>query len=165
MVCGLGVEEDASANGLRRASIGTPTYTGLGEREHLASSSNELETHIQDILTVIKYKDLNEIVLVGHSYGGMVATGVADGARERTTRLVYLHAFVSTDGQSLMDIGPPTARQRMHESAKAGDGWRVPSNPIPPDTLEADVKWISERRRNRSRSAARLLQTIVSQPA
>src|SRR5690242_3664484 len=48
----------------------TPTYTGLGEREHLASPSNDLETHIQDILAVIKYEDLNEIVLVGHSYGG-----------------------------------------------------------------------------------------------
>jgi pimeloyl-ACP methyl ester carboxylesterase len=66
----------------------TPTYTGLGEREHLASPSNDLETHIQDILAVIKYEDLRDIVLVGHSYGGMVATGVADRARDRITRLV-----------------------------------------------------------------------------
>jgi pimeloyl-ACP methyl ester carboxylesterase len=124
----------------------TPTYTGLGEREHLASPSNDLETHIQDILAVIKYEDLRDVVLVGHSYGGMVATGVADRARDRITRLVYLDAFVPTDGQSLMDAGPPTARQRMQELAKAGDGWRVPSNPIPPDTSDADVKWISERR-------------------
>ncbi|WP_082637609.1 alpha/beta fold hydrolase [Bradyrhizobium retamae] len=124
----------------------TPTYTGLGEREHLTSPSNDLETHIQDILAVIKYEDLSEIELVGHSYGGMVATGVADRARERIARLVYLDAFVPADGQSLMDAGPPTVRQRMQEAAKAGDGWRVPSNPIPPDTSEADVKWISERR-------------------
>lgn len=124
----------------------TPTYTGLGEREHLASSSNDLETHIQDILAVIRYEDLRDIVLVGHSYGGMVATGVADRARDRITRLIYLDAFVPTDGQSLMDAGPPAARQRMRELAKAGDGWRVPSNPIPPDTSEADAKWISERR-------------------
>jgi len=123
-----------------------PTYTGLGEREHLASPSNDLETHIQDILAVIKYEDLRDIVLVGHSYGGMVATGVAGRARDRITRLVYLDAFVPTDGQSLMDVGPPTVRQRMQELAKAGDGWRVPSNPIPSDTSEADVKWISERR-------------------
>ncbi|MET4118377.1 pimeloyl-ACP methyl ester carboxylesterase [Bradyrhizobium sp. JR1.5] len=124
----------------------TPTYTGLGEREHLASPSNDLETHIQDILAVIKYEDLRDVVLVGHSYGGMVATAVADRARDRITRLVYLDAFVPTDGQSLMDAGPPMARQRMKELAKAGDGWRVPSNPIPPDTSDADVKWISERR-------------------
>jgi pimeloyl-ACP methyl ester carboxylesterase len=123
-----------------------PTYTGLGEREHLASPSNDLETHIQDILAVIKYEDLRDITLVGHSYGGMVATGVADRARDRIARLIYLDAFVPTDGQSLMDANPPAMRQRMQDLAKAGDGWRVPSNPIPSDTSEADVKWISERR-------------------
>jgi pimeloyl-ACP methyl ester carboxylesterase len=123
-----------------------PTYTGLGEREHLASQANDLETHVQDILAVIKYEDLRDIVLVGHSYGGMVATGVADRARDRVTRLIYLDAFVPADGQSLMDISPPAGRPRMLELAKAGDGWRVPSNPIPADTSEADVKWISERR-------------------
>jgi pimeloyl-ACP methyl ester carboxylesterase len=124
----------------------TPTYTGLGEREHLASPSNDLETHIQDMLAVIKYEDLRDIALIGHSYGGMVATGVADRARDRVARLIYLDAFVPMDRQSLMDANPPAVRQRMQELAKAGDGWRVPSNPIPPDTSEADVKWISERR-------------------
>ncbi|WP_346283200.1 alpha/beta hydrolase [Bradyrhizobium sp. BRP22] len=94
----------------------------------------------------LKYEDLSEIVLVGHSYGGMVATGVADRVRDRIARLIYLDAFVPTDGQCLMDANPPTVRQRMQEAAKAADGWRVPSNPIPPDTSEADVKWISERR-------------------
>jgi pimeloyl-ACP methyl ester carboxylesterase len=72
----------------------TPTYTGLGEREHLASSSNDLETHIQDMLAVIKYEDLKDIVLIGHSYGGMVATGVADRARDQVSQLIYLDAFV-----------------------------------------------------------------------
>ena len=56
----------------------TPSYTGLGERTHLASPSNDLETHIQDLLGVLKFEDLREVVLIGHSYGGMVATGVAD---------------------------------------------------------------------------------------
>src|SRR5262245_31842925 len=123
-----------------------PTYTGLGEREHLASPSNDLETHIQDILAVIKYEDLRDIVLVAHSYGGMVGTGVADRARDRVSRLIYLDAFVPADGQSLMDANPPGVRQRMQETAKAGDGWRVPPNPVPPDTAEADAKWILERR-------------------
>src|ERR1700745_1432679 len=111
----------------------TPSYTGLGERAHLANPSIDLETHIQDVLNVIKYEDLRDVVLVGHSYGGMVATGVADRARDRISRLIYLDAFVPTDGQSLMDANPPATRQRMQELAKAGDGWRVPPNPVPPD--------------------------------
>ena len=76
----------------------TPTCTGLGEREHLANRSIDLETHIQDILNVIKYEDLRDIVLIGHSYGGMVATGVADRARDRIAQLIYLDAFVPQDG-------------------------------------------------------------------
>jgi len=124
----------------------TPTYTGLGEREHLASPSNDLETHIQDVLAVIKYEDLHNVVLIGHSYGGMVATAVADRARERITQLIYLDAFVPKNGQSLLDLLPPPARQQMQERVKAGDGWRVLPNPTPPDTSEADVKWIAERR-------------------
>jgi pimeloyl-ACP methyl ester carboxylesterase len=110
----------------------TFTYTGLGEREHLASPSNDLKTHIQDVLAVIKYEDLRDIVLIGHSYGGMVATGVADRARDKIAQLIYLDAFVPRDGEGLFDLISPTARQGMRESAKAGDGWRVPPNPIPP---------------------------------
>src|SRR5262249_62403181 len=102
----------------------TPTYTGLGEREHLASPSNDLETHIQDILNVIKYEDLRDIVLISHSYGGMVATGVADRARELIAQLIYLDAFVPRNGQSLLDLLPPQARQQMQERVKGGDGWR-----------------------------------------
>src|SRR3954469_17121068 len=102
----------------------TPTYTGLGEREHLASPSNDLETHIQDVLAVIKYEDLRDIVLVGHSYGGMIATGVADRARDRITQLIYLDAFVPKNGQSLLDLNQPV-RQRIQEFSNAG-GWLVP---------------------------------------
>src|SRR3974390_38036 len=65
-----------------------PTYTGLGERAHLASPTNDLETHIQDVLGVLKCEDLRDVILIGHSYGGMVATGVADRGRERVARLV-----------------------------------------------------------------------------
>jgi pimeloyl-ACP methyl ester carboxylesterase len=123
----------------------TPTYTGLGEREHLANPSIDLETHIQDILNVIKYEDLRDVVLIGHSYGGMVATGVAGRARDRIVQLIYLDAFVPKDGQSLLDLNEP-ARQRMMDLAKSGDGWRVPPNPTPPDTSEADIEWLTERR-------------------
>ena len=120
----------------------TPTYTGLGERAHLANPSIDLETHIEDVLDVIKYEDLRDIVLVGHSYGGMVATGVADRARDRVTQLIYIDAFVPADGQSLFDLNE-VARQRMQELA-TGDGWRVPPNPTPPDTSPADLEWLSE---------------------
>jgi pimeloyl-ACP methyl ester carboxylesterase len=123
----------------------TPTYTGLGERAHLANPSIDLETHIRDILNVIKYEDLRDIVLIGHSYGGMVATGVADRARDRISQLIYLDAFVPKDGQSLFDLNEP-GRQWMLGLAKAGDGWRVPPNPTPPDTPPADVEWLTERR-------------------
>ena len=123
----------------------TPTYTGLGERAHLANPSVDLETHIQDILNVIKYEDLSDIVLVGHSYGGMVATGVADRARDHVRQLIYVDAFVPGDGQSLLDLNE-VARPRMLELAKSGDGWRVPPNPTPPDTPQADVEWLTERR-------------------
>jgi pimeloyl-ACP methyl ester carboxylesterase len=124
----------------------TPTYTGLGERQHLADPSNDLETHIQDMLGVIKYEDLRDIVLIGHSYGGMVATGVADRAREKIQHLIYLDAFVPRNGEALFDLIAPEGRQAMEANAKAGDGWRVPPNPIPPDTSEADVNWLSPRR-------------------
>jgi pimeloyl-ACP methyl ester carboxylesterase len=123
----------------------TPTYTGLGERAHLANPSIDLETHIQDILNVIKYEDLRDIVLVGHSYGGMVATAVADRARDRVTQLIYIDAFAPEDGQSLLDLNE-VARSRMQEATKSGDGWRVPPNPTPPDTPPADLEWLTERR-------------------
>jgi len=123
----------------------TPTYTGLGERAHLANPSIDLDTHIADVLNVIRYEDLRDIVLLGHSYGGMVATGVADRARDRITQLIYLDAFVPDDGQSLFDLNEP-GRAPMRELAKAGDGWRVPPNPTPPDTPPEDVEWLTARR-------------------
>ena len=89
LVGGLGLEESAASMAAAGHQFFTPTYTGLGERAHLASRSNDLETHIQDVLGVLTYEDLREVVLIGHSYGGMVATGVADRARGRIARLMY----------------------------------------------------------------------------
>jgi pimeloyl-ACP methyl ester carboxylesterase len=123
-----------------------PTYTGLGERAHLANPSNDLETHIADVLGVVTVEDLHDVVLVGHSYGGMVATGVADRARERIALLIYLDAFVPTDGQALSDLVPAAERSRLLDSVGAGDGWRVTPNPIPPDTSAEDLAWIMKFR-------------------
>ena len=123
----------------------TPSYTGLGERAHLANPSIDLETHIEDMLNVIKYEDLRDIVLIGHSYGGMVATGVADRARDRVAQLIYIDAFVPEDGQSLLDLNE-SDRQRMQELANTGAGWRVPPRPPSPDTSPADLEWLNARR-------------------
>ena len=120
----------------------TPSYTGLGERAHLASPMVDLETHIQDMLGVITCEDLTDIILVGHSYGGMVATGVADRAAERIRKLVYLDAFVPADGQSLFDARGPAPTPPLI------DGWLMAPNPSAPDTSEADLAWIAPRRRH-----------------
>jgi pimeloyl-ACP methyl ester carboxylesterase len=123
----------------------TPSYTGLGERAHLASASNDLETHIEDVLGVIKCEDLRDVVLIGHSYGGMVATGVADRARGRIAQLIYLDAFVPGDGQALVDL-TPGERERLLGNVQAGDGWRVTPNPTPPDTTPEDLQWVMQFR-------------------
>lgn len=120
----------------------TPSYTGLGERAHLAHPNVDLDMHITDVVNVLVYEDLRDVVLIGHSYGGMVATGVADRARDRVTRLIYLDAFVPESGQSLFDLNPDMARSR----ASAIDGWQVPPRPLPPDTPPDDVPWIMARR-------------------
>ncbi|WP_349643961.1 alpha/beta hydrolase [Bradyrhizobium sp. LTSPM299] len=86
-------------------------------------------------------------MLVGHSYGGMVAAGVADRARARVAQLIYIDAFVPRDGQSLFDLFEPAVAQ-MREAARNGDGWRVPPISIPPDTSAADIEWLTPRRVN-----------------
>ena len=101
----------------------TPTLTGLGERAHLASPDIDLETHINDIVGVIEYENLHDVVLMGHSYGGMAITGVADRVPERLAHLVYVDAFVPEDGQSLADlIGPGTAEGMIARAQAEGDG-------------------------------------------
>ena len=91
---------------LRRAGheVSIPTLTGLGERSHLASPDVDLDMHIRDICAVLHYEDVRDVILVGHSYGGMVITGVADRASDRIGKLVYLDAANPVNGQSLVDI-------------------------------------------------------------
>jgi len=125
----------------------TPTHTGLGERSHLARPDIDLETHIADVLGVLRFEDLRNVFLIGHSYGGMVATGVAGRAPECVAHIVYLDAFVPHDGQSLADLVGAEAHARAMAAARAdGDGWRIPPNPLPPDTSAEDVAWAVPRR-------------------
>jgi pimeloyl-ACP methyl ester carboxylesterase len=84
----------------------TPTMTGLGERSHLVGPGVDLDIHIQDIVSVLEYEDLTDVILVGHSYGGIVITGVADRALERVGQLVYLDAVIPKDGEGLISIMP-----------------------------------------------------------
>ena len=125
----------------------TPTYTGIGERSHLAHAGIDLNTHIADVLNMLHCEDLSDVILVGHSYGGMVATGVADRATERIAHLVYLDAFAPRHGDSVLSLQSGDIRARMREGARTlGDGWLVPANPLPPDTRPEDVAWSTPRR-------------------
>jgi pimeloyl-ACP methyl ester carboxylesterase len=81
-----------------------PQLTGLGERVHLSRPDIGLSTHIDDVVNTILFEDLHDIILMGHSYGGMVITGVADRVPERIRRLVYVDAFVPNDGESVMSL-------------------------------------------------------------
>lgn len=99
----------------------TPTLTGLGEREHLLSPDVDLDMHVTDIVKVLQFEDLSDVYLVGHSYGGMVITGVADRVPERIGNLVYLDAAFPTSGQSLVDVAGGLMGQ-AREKARVVDG-------------------------------------------
>ncbi len=95
-----------------------PTLSGVGERSHLPPDPIDLTTQIDDVVGEIQWKDLDGIVLVGHSYGGMVITGVAERLRERIATIVYLDAFQPADGQSLYDmVGGSSSSQPEHSAA------------------------------------------------
>ena len=138
------------ANSLRNAGhqVYTPTLTGLGERAHLISPEIGLDTHVQDILGVLEYEDLHDVVLVGHSYGGMVITGVAEKCPERLAQLVFLDAFIPGNGQSLIELFPPEMAGRIRDQARLeGEGYRLP--PSSPEifgiTREEDLAWVRPR--------------------
>jgi pimeloyl-ACP methyl ester carboxylesterase len=99
------------------------SLTGLGERVHLASSDIGLSTHIDDVVNTMLWDDLRDVVLVGHSYGGMVITGVADRIPERIRRLVYLDAFVPDSGETAMALAPMGASSLL---ANARNGFIIP---------------------------------------
>lgn len=117
----------------------TPSLTGLGERSHLLSRTVDLRTHTLDVLNLIQWEELEDIVLCGHSSGGMVVSGVADVIPERLRSLVYLDAFVPEAGQRLTDFIPGLDEQVV-------DGWKVP--PMPAVALgvnDADRPWVDRQ--------------------
>src|SRR5687767_9899548 len=126
----------------------SPTLTGLGERAHLLSPEVDLDTHVSDVLGVLKYEDLREVILVGHSYGGMIITAVAEQAAGRLAHMVYLDAFVPQDGQAMADLLGPAFLAHFRERVESeGEGWRLP--PLPPEAVginsEEDIRWVGAR--------------------
>jgi pimeloyl-ACP methyl ester carboxylesterase len=125
----------------------TPTLSGLGERSHLLTREVGLHTHVADIAGLLRYHDLAQVVLVGHSYGGTVITAVGEQAAERIARLVYLDASVPLDGQSNDDVIGPEMAARLRSTAQAsGDGWRVPPADYVTERMPQELRgWVSER--------------------
>jgi pimeloyl-ACP methyl ester carboxylesterase len=121
-------------------AVYAPTLTGLAERASELSPEVGLDTHIQDIVGLLVGKDLHGVVLVGHSYGGMVITGVVDQAPERIAHLVYLDTFVPRDGESMVDVSPVVI-WLLRKQAQ-GDGWRIPSHGDYGVTTEPDRSWV-----------------------
>lgn len=105
----------------------TPTLTGLGERVHLANADVDLDTHVTDVINVLEYEDLMDVVLVGHSYAGAVVQQVADRVPDRLSQLVYLDTGPLADGMAMLDFFSPEGRAEFEGIVERyGDGWRLP---------------------------------------
>jgi len=135
-------------------SVATPTHTGVGERAHQASEAITLETHIRDVAGCIEAEELEQVILCGHSYGGMVITGVADRMPERIRALVYLDAFVPENGDSLNALLPKSLEAAVAQQyLDAFRGGALDKNsgmmaPIPAEAFNvvADKRaWVNRR--------------------
>jgi pimeloyl-ACP methyl ester carboxylesterase len=128
----------------------TPTLTGLGDRRHLLNPTIGLRTHVEDVCNLLELEDLSDVVLVGHSYAGMVVSGVAAAVPQRIDRLVYLDAFLPQDGKSLNDYVPAMVPGYERSVAATGDGWRLPfAGALTLEALgitePADIAWMEPR--------------------
>lgn len=129
------VQDRLSALGHR---VFAPTLTGLGDRSHLAGPTVDLSTHVRDVVGLLAWEELENVVLVGHSYGGMVITGVAELAPAGTiAALVYLDAFLPENGRSLADYAPVPPVEH---------GLVAPIPAAPPRTNAADAAWMNRLR-------------------
>src|SRR5688572_2055928 len=121
------------------------TLTGLGERMHLNSTDVDLQMHINDVVNLILFEDLRDIVLTGHSYGGMVITGVMDRVPERIKHVVYLDAAVPDDGQSLWDM---FGGEGPRDPSRFADGFMqvpwVKPDAQPPHSVKQSIKCFNQ---------------------
>jgi pimeloyl-ACP methyl ester carboxylesterase len=131
----------------RGHEVFTPTLTGVADRSHLSSPSVNLDTHITDVANLIRWEELSDVILCGHSYGGCVVSGVADRVSDRIGVLIYLDAFVLENGQCLNDTIPPEVRSKRLALAKeVGDSWKLP--PIPAEEFNVnprDRDWVNRQ--------------------
>jgi pimeloyl-ACP methyl ester carboxylesterase len=108
-------------------AVYTPTLTGLGERAHLLSPSIGLDTHVQDLVATFEFEDIQDTVLVAHSYGGMVASGAMERIADRVRSLVLFDAHLPRTGESHGDmVGPARAAGHVSMAENGGDGWYIP---------------------------------------
>jgi pimeloyl-ACP methyl ester carboxylesterase len=128
----------------------TPTLSGLGERSGLLTDAIDLALHAEDVAAVLHYEDLRDVILVGHSYGGMVITGAADMAADRVGKLVYLDAATPRNGQSLVDVAGPVINA-VRPMGQVVDGIELVLLPAPDAGLlygvtdPDDLAWMAER--------------------
>ena len=124
----------------------TPTLTGIGERSHLLSRDVGLDTHIADVANLILWEDLSEVIMVGHSYGGVVARHVADRIPDRIRSLVYLDAFVPDNGKALLDYLPDNGKRYRELALANGGGWKIPPPPARSFSVNAaDAAWVDRQ--------------------
>lgn len=139
-----------------------PTLTGLGERMHLNSTEVDLQTHINDVVNLILFEDLHDIVLTGHSYGGMVITGVMDRIPERIRHVVFLDAAVPDDGMSIWDIfGGPAQNPERFKDGFMQVPWVEPGTP-PPHNVKQSIKCFNQPVSYRNPAALALPVTYVA---
>jgi pimeloyl-ACP methyl ester carboxylesterase len=126
----------------KQHTVITPTLTGLGERSHLLNPGIDLETHILDVVNVMKWQELREIVLVGHSYGGAVISGVAERMETSIASLVMLDAFIPANGQSVSDLMVPQRRDAILKAASEGTTSFPPVPAAAFNVNESDRGWV-----------------------
>jgi len=113
------------------ATVFTPTLTGVGERSHLLRAGIDLKTHIADVVNVMKWEGLTDVVLCGHSYGGFVISGVAEEIASAIRSIVFLDAFVPRNGEAVLDLTGAAVQEAIHAAMQRGD------IAIPPRSAEA----------------------------
>jgi pimeloyl-ACP methyl ester carboxylesterase len=124
----------------------TPTLTGLGERSHLVGPRVDLSLHVADIVNVLTFEDLNDVILAGHSYGGMVITGVADRVPTRVRHLVFLDALQPRDGESMADLVPVILQVGRRTAQDGVELTLLPEERKPSDfgvTDPEDAAWLA----------------------
>jgi pimeloyl-ACP methyl ester carboxylesterase len=120
----------------------TPTLTGVGERTHLLRAGIELQTHISDIINVMKWENLSDVVLCGHSYGGFVISGVAEEMAPTIRSIVFLDAFVPHNGEGMQDLTGPAVKDSIAATVQRGDLAIAPRSAEAFGVNEKDRAWV-----------------------